>query len=102
MIEKKPVKDYLIGGVAILMFLIPEIFKMTISAVFFMGIYYIFKIDTSTLTKETASFVLTALMICPIGSYYFYSNSIAKDAYSFIIKLLSEHTSIINQGVRSK
>jgi len=83
-----------------LLFLIPEILKMTTSAAFFLGIYCIFKIDTSTLTKETAAFALTALMICPIGGYYFYSNSIAKDAYSFIITELGKHTSIFNQGER--
>ena len=102
MIEKKTIKDFLIGVVVLGLILVPEILKMLISILYLGVVYFIFTLDTSTFDKTQALAALIILIICPIGSYYFYEKTWAKVLYDEVVKRLSEHTSIFTHETRSE
>ena len=100
LIEKETIKDFLIGVVVLGLILVPEILKMLISILYLGVVYFIFTLDTSTFDKTQALAALIILIICPIGSYYFYEKTWAKVLYDELVKWLSKHTSIITSERR--
>jgi len=100
MSEKKTIKDYISGGIAIVLFLVPEVVKITVSAMYLGGLYMLSQVDTSNINEPTASILLISLMICPIGAYYFYSKSIVREVYEDGMKYLAKRSSVFNPEKR--
>lgn len=100
--ETKTVKDYVIGGAGVLLFLIPEMIKMLVSLMYVFVIYAILKLDPSTFDKPMAALCIVALMICPLGAYYFYSKSVASELYEAAVKYLADNSSIFTHVKRTE
>jgi len=93
--EKKTVVDYLIGGIVILLIMIPEAMKMLVSVLYLMLMYMVVKVAQSSYDKTQALAGLIIFIISPIGAYYFYEKTVVKTLYDELVKHLSNFTSLV-------
>ncbi len=94
--KKKNIKDYVVGGIAACLIIWPEVMKISISIFYLWLGYSIFTLDHSTWDRTQALAALIIVMICPLGSYYFYKQSCVSELYTAFTRWISEKTSIIN------
>jgi len=99
MSEKKTIKDYIIAGITLCLFLVPEVLKW-----FLMGFYatLFFIVDNIIRNTDTSGFGVEQILLIgfiyllsPIGAYFFYDKTVGPELYKELMEHLSQTESVI-------